>query len=74
MFLDGSNHILEENLGGEGVAVIDDRLSIVSIPTVHCTKEEWAIQLAMLYTTAQPDYEWDIHFMDANNAVYYCTA
>ena len=36
IFLAGLHHVLEEDLGGESVAVVDDRLSLRSVPAVNC--------------------------------------
>lgn len=36
VFVDGLDDIFEEDLGGESVAVVDDRLTILTVPTVHC--------------------------------------
>ena len=36
MLLDGHDHVPEDDLGGEGVAVVDHWLPIFPIPTVHC--------------------------------------
>jgi len=35
VLLDGVNHVRKEQLGGEGVAVVDDGLAIVAIPAVQ---------------------------------------
>ena len=40
--LDCLNDVLEEDLGGTGVAVVDDWLLIVSVPAVHCEGRERA--------------------------------
>ena len=47
VFLDDLNDLLEEDLGGEGVAMVDDWFIIGAIPTVHynvcvcvCVKDE----------------------------------
>ena len=34
-FLDDNQHILEADLGGEGVSVVDYRIAIVTIPTIQ---------------------------------------
>ena len=31
----GLDNLAEEDLGGEGEAVVDDRLAILTVPTVH---------------------------------------
>lgn len=36
MFFDGVKHIAELDLGGEGVAVVDNRHPIRTVPAVHC--------------------------------------
>ena len=33
--LDGHQHLAEADLGGEGVAVIDDRVAVVAVPAVQ---------------------------------------
>ena len=34
-FLDDNQHILEADLGGEGVSVVDYRIAIITIPTIQ---------------------------------------
>ena len=36
VLLDGVDDVLEEDLGGQRVSVVDDRLVVRPVPTVHC--------------------------------------
>lgn len=36
ILVDGLDDIFEEDLGGESVAMVDDGLTVLTIPTVHC--------------------------------------
>ena len=40
MVLDGLNGIFEHDLAGEGVTMVDYRVILITIPTVHCNTEE----------------------------------
>ena len=40
VLLAGSDHILKEDLGGERVAVVDDGLQVVAIPTINCIHQD----------------------------------
>ena len=39
VLVDGLDDIFEEDLGGEGVAVVHDGLSVLTVPAVHCGQE-----------------------------------
>lgn len=39
VLVDGLDDIFKEDLRGESVAMVDDRLTILTIPTVHCGAE-----------------------------------
>lgn len=50
VLVDGLDDIFEEDLGGEGVAMVDDWLTVLTVPTVHCGQERqtervWAADL-----------------------------
>ena len=36
VLVDGLDDVFEEDLGGQGVAVVDDGLAVLPIPAVHC--------------------------------------
>lgn len=36
ILVDGLDDIFEEDLGGEGVAMVNDGLTVLTVPTVHC--------------------------------------
>lgn len=36
ILVDGLDDIFEEDLGGESVAMVDDGLTVLTVPTVHC--------------------------------------
>lgn len=38
MLFDSVQHVVELDLGGEGVTVVDDRHPIRTVPAVHCKK------------------------------------
>ena len=37
VLLAGRDHVPEEDPGGESVAVVDERLPIVPVPTINCS-------------------------------------
>ena len=39
VFVDGLDDGPEGDLGGQGVAVLDHRVSVGTIPAVHCTQD-----------------------------------
>lgn len=39
VLVDGLDDVFEENLGSEGVAVVDDGLAVLTVPAVHCGQE-----------------------------------
>lgn len=40
VFVDGLNHVFEKDLGGQGVAMVDNWLTVWSIPTVNCKEKD----------------------------------
>ena len=36
VFVDGLDDVFEKDFGGEGVSVMNDRLSVLTVPAVHC--------------------------------------
>lgn len=40
VLVDRLNDIFEKDLGGKCVAVVDNRLTILAVPTVHCRGRE----------------------------------
>lgn len=44
VLVDGLDDVIEEDLGGEGVSVVDNGLTVLTVPTVHCGQgrdERW---------------------------------
>ena len=39
VFVDGLDDVFEKDFGGEGVAVVHDGLTVLTVPTVHCGQE-----------------------------------
>lgn len=40
VLVEGLNHIFEKDLGGQGVAVVDYRLGLWTVPAVNCVTEK----------------------------------